>query len=164
MITQERLKELYCYDSASGLFVRRINAGRRWKAGDIAGTKTPDGYIVIKIAGALYMAHRLAFLYITGSFPENYTDHINGVRHDNRWVNLRPVTCQENLKNTKKNSNNTSGAIGVIWDRDCKKWRSYIGVDGRLKHLGVFDNKDDAISERKSAEVKYNYHPNHGRD
>ena len=161
-LTQDRLKELLSYDPDSGDFTRLINR-RSFKKGSVAGGLVSQGYIQIKIDGRKYLAHRLAFLYMTGSFPPNHTDHINGITDDNHWLNLRSATCGENMKNQKKRRDNKSGFVGVNWDDHTKKWRSQIQVDGKRIQLGLFISKRAAITARKVAEVKNNYHPNHGR-
>jgi len=163
MITQARLKEVLAYDSESGLFTWKVSRNGV-SAGKVAGNVHKNtGYVAIKIDYIVHSAHRLAFLYMTGAFPENQTDHINGVTHDNRWRNLRPVTISENLRNQAKGKNNRSGITGVCWEKRCRKWRSTINIDGKQKHIAYFDHLFEAVAARKSAELEYGYHPNHGR-
>jgi len=122
-----------------------------------------DGYRSIGIFNRVYLAHRLAFLYMIGEFPRFQTDHINGIRNDNRWNNLRQVTNQENGKNQKTRDGSVSGKPGVNWfDRD-RKWRARIQAGEKEVHLGYFDDIDAAIIARGKAEIKYGYHKNHGR-
>jgi len=104
----------------------------------------------------------LAWLYVYGTMPKEQIDHINHVRDDNRIINLREVTHSENHKNRTKQSNNTSGVTGVHWLEEKERWQAYIKGDDKKIHLGTFKNKNDAISARKEAEIKYNYHSNHG--
>jgi hypothetical protein len=100
---------------------------------------------------------------MTGDFPEDQIDHINGVRSDNRWCNLRAVSRQENAKNKRTPSDNSSGVIGVCWDRREKKWRAEI-QSGKVKHaLGHFPEFSDAVAARKKAERDLEFHKNHGR-
>ncbi len=108
--------------------------------------------------------HRLAWLYMYGEWPVGDIDHINGIRDDNRLINLRSVSRQENLRNRRTGRNNTSGVMGVNWDKSLGKWRSSIGIGGKTKHLGVSHYKWDVICLRKSAEMKYGFHLNHGRN
>lgn len=159
MINQERLKELFYYDPLDGQFVRMCG---RYN-GDVAGCKTPTGYISIKINLKSYLAHRLAWLYVNGIWP-NQIDHISGVKDDNRIANLRSVTSQENMKNSKIRNDNTTGVVGVCWKSRDLMWESRINANGKNKHLGQFKYKWDAICVRKSAERKYEYHENHGRN
>lgn len=162
MITQSRLKEVLDYDSDSGFFIWKVSRGSG-RAGNVAGYLHTQGYIRIVIDSRLHFAHRLAFLYMTGVFPENHTDHINGITHDNRWENLRPVTASENGRNQAKPKNNTSGITGVCWNKKSGVWQSGIRVDGKASHLGLFDHIFEAAAARKSAEIKHDFHPNHGR-
>ena len=90
-------------------------------------------------------------------------DHIEGTRNDNRLAKLRDGSNGQNRKNIKLPRNNTSGAIGVSWVKNINKWRAYINFDGKRIGLGCFDDINDAVFARKSAEAEYGYHPNHGR-
>ncbi len=98
-----------------------------------------------------------------GSFPKHQIDHVNGVRNDNRLSNLRTVTNAENTRNGKKRCTNTSGVTGVSWFKPNKSWGAYINAEGERRFLGLFKDLFSAATARKSAERKYNYHPNHGR-
>ena len=175
MLTQALLQELLHYNPYTGVFTwlerdrRHFESNHRWAAwnsmcaGKKAGSKNGRGYLSISIFKKLYKSHRLAFVYMTGEFPPEHTDHINRVTDDNRWVNLRAVSNSENQKNARLKSNNTSGVNGVIWHKVEKKWRAVIALNRKGKHLGSFTDKFEAICARKSAERKYGYHPNHGR-
>ena len=142
-LKQERLKELLHYDQESGLFTRRVRRGR-CLAGEVAGTLTDTGYIKIYYEGKLYRAHRLAWLYMTGVWPDSEIDHINGDRSDNRWANLRSALPHQNRQNTLLIPNNSSGYIGVSWSSNRRKWAAAIQHLGKTKWLGYFDNKEDA--------------------
>lgn len=82
-------------------------------------------------------------------------DHINRNPLDNRKSNFRSATAQENARNRSLSSKNTSGYIGVSWDKECLKWAAYIKIDGHIKRIGRFVNKEDAIRARLKAEVEY---------
>lgn len=91
-------------------------------------------------------------------------DHENHIRNDNRIENLRLVSSKGNKKNTTRRCDNTSGVTGVHWfKRECK-WKVQIKVDGKQRHLGLFDNLDDAVAARKAAERQYGFHENHGNE
>ena len=95
--------------------------------------------------------------------PEGLIDHIDGNVRNNKIENLRLVTPQDNQRNTKINSKNISGIIGVFWSRNDCKWYSRITVNGNKIHLGSFYDKTDAIFARLNAEEKYGFHKNHGK-
>ena len=163
-ITQERLKELLTYYPDTGLFIRnKSTGGINGKAGDIAGSVTQDGYIASSIDRKCMFHHRLAFLYIEGSLPPNHVDHINRIRYDNRWDNLRHATIQLNQHNTKRRSNNKSGVTGVHWLNKRGRWSAMIRINGKNTCVYCGLSFLDACCARKSAEVSLDYHPNHGR-
>ena len=159
MITQERLKELLNYCQLTGRFVWRLNRGKM-KAGDVAGCLNIDKYIRICVDGNTYFAHQLVWLYITGLFPSCPMDHINHIRNDNRFINLRIVSVAENNANSSLYANSSTGIAGVGKFRN--KWRARIYLNGVEIHLGIFSDKNDAAISRKMAEYKFGFHENHG--
>ena len=161
ILTQDYLKSLLHYDPVTGLFTR-IKKRSGCEVGDVAGTSC-NGYIAIMIDCRLYYAARLAFLYMEGEMPLLHVDHIDGNPSNNSWVNLRLVTHSENQRNQKLPRHNTSGHMGVGWDKQCGKWVAQIMVNNKTKKLGRFARIEDAIAARKAANIKYNFHPNHGR-
>jgi hypothetical protein len=163
-LTQELVRELFHYDVATGILTNRVNRGGLAKQGERAGcVHTANGYRNVLVLGKLYGEHRIIWMYVTGSFPQDQLDHINGIRDDNRIANLREVTNQENGKNRRKHNTNTSGHAGVSWHRAANKWQAQIRADGRAKHLGYFTNIEDAILARQAANIQYGFHQNHGR-
>jgi hypothetical protein len=111
-----------------------------------------------------YCAHRMAWLLMTGSWPADEIDHINHVKDDNRWGNLREATHQQNMKNQKMSRLNVSGYTGVSWHRGKKLWEAYIHGDvGKIIPLGSYIDLEAAVAARRAAEIKYDYHPNHGQ-
>jgi len=165
MITQERLKEVLKYSPETGDFFWKIDAGPA-SIGDVAGCKVTrvDGkkYIIIGVDYKLHLAHRLAFLYMVGSFPSEHVDHGNGDGTDNRWKNIELATPSENAKNCRRRIDNTSGVTGVRWNKENKNWRSTIQVNGVTINLGSFKDLNDATLSRGKAEIKYGFHKNHG--
>jgi len=145
-LTQERLKELLEYDPETGLFYRKTRPVNHVHIGDIAGNiNKTKGYVVIGIDKKWYKGHRLAFLYMTGSWPEDQVDHINGIRHDNRWSNLRECNHSQNMQNQRVAHNGTkSGLLGVFWNETHKIWEASIQLDGKSKYLGRFYCKFEA--------------------
>lgn len=121
-----------------------------------------DGYKHGSICGDLYLAHRVILAMKLGDWPE-YVDHINGNRSDNRLSNLRSATRVQNGCNMAIPSNNTSGHIGVSWNKRDQRWTAYITLNQKRKSLGNFKEIAEAIQCRKAGEFAYGFHPNHGR-
>jgi len=146
-LTQARLKELLHYDPETGVFTWRIRSNTRVPAGSVAGHTRFDGYVLIRINKVMYLAHRLSFLYMAGDFPFKEVDHINGNPTDNSWANLRSVTRSENLHNLGgPTSTNTSGFLGVSWDKKNEKWVAKIKLCGVSKNLGRFTTPELAYA------------------
>ena len=125
---------------------------------------TNYGYLCGALVGFRVLAHRVVFAMHYGEWPKGQIDHINGDRFDNRICNLRDVSRAENAKNSKKPITNTSGVIGVTWNRSRKKWVAQIKVDQKNQFLGHFDCKEDAATARAEAELRFGFHENHGRE
>lgn len=144
-ISQEELKYKLNYDSDTGIFKwKDIFENRRFK-NCVAGKVNPSsGYIHIKIHQQYFYAHRLAWLYIHGVFPDNFLDHINKNRSDNRIINLREVTSRQNNQWRTKNNDSLSGYKGVYSHPNSQKWRAQIRKDGKSYHLGTFEEKEEA--------------------
>lgn len=159
-ISQKRLKELFNYNPDTGVFVwKQRRAGNATK-GSVAGSTDKRGYIRMCIDYKYSTAHRLAWLYMTGSFPENEIDHIDQDKGNNSFSNLREVTRQENAKNIPMSKNNNSGTTGVHWYLN--RWVVTIYVKGKRIYGGRHTSLHKAIAIRKALEVMFDYHPNHG--
>lgn len=145
-LTQEILKQLLDYDIETGLFswtnhkdVYFMNRGQS------AYKKTSNGYFYISINRKRFAAHRLAFLYVSGRFPPDMVDHLNGVRSDNKWSNLREVSNTENQQNQRQASkNNSHGFMGITWHARDKSWQAQIRVNNTRKFLGYFKTPEEA--------------------
>ena len=178
MLTQSILKELLHYDPVTGIFTWKYRERKWFKTyrsyrsycgkyvGKTAGasilSKEGKRYIHIMILGRDYLAHRIAWFYIYGEWPEGEIDHIDGNGENNRESNIRDVDALENGKNKRLPENNKSGRIGVGWHSRDKVWYALIKVKQKKIHLGTFKKINDAISAREAAEVKYGFHKNHG--
>jgi len=125
--------------------------------------KLPNGYLVGSIMNKTYYAHRVVYALGMGKWPESQIDHINGIRSDNRFSNLRAVTQMENSRNMRRSKANKSGVTGVFWNKGHQKWTAHIRAQKQSRWLGNFARREDAIAARKAAERKYGFHPNHGR-
>ena len=163
ILTQDRLKEVLHYNPDTGIFTWIEKVSNKINVGDIAGSNHSSGYFSIMIDCKNYMSHRLAFLYMDGSFPTHDVDHRYGEKKDNRWEKIRRFTRQQNSRNQKLRNDNKSGATGVFWYARKSKWVASIRVDGASKHLGYFIDFDDAVYARKQADIKYGFDVSHGR-
>lgn len=166
MITQETLKQLLHYDPETGVFTwlkKRGKSAVNKEAGHNCFKNTKQ-YRLIGVETKLYRAHRLAWLYMTGSMPALEIDHIDGNGLNNAWLNLREVDRRENCRNMRLHNHNTSGISGVSWRKQRNKWRAYVMVDNHQINLGHYDDLFEACCARKSAELKYGFHENHGSD
>lgn len=141
------------YNPESGEFTW-IKSRRHGFSGRKAGSVNGKGYIQICIDGKLYLAHRLALLYVTGEMPKE-VDHINRVRDDNRLCNLRPCTSSENKHNKDITSRNKTGMKGVSWHPDGNSWRVRICVNKTQIHLGYYEDIELAELVSQEARIKY---------
>lgn len=158
MLTQAELKRIWSYDPATGLFTRLIKSRNKTQIGDVAKDREQQGYIRIMINSTRYKSHRLAWLYMTGEFSKNQIDHINGVRDDNRWCNLRDVTQSVNMQNQRiARKNNKSGYAGVTFDKNNNKWHTSIRIQNKQIFLGYFDDVHEAGAYR--LQKKRELHP-----
>ena len=177
IITQRVVRKLFDYNPETGVLMWRtrdketyrnaksINAFNARLAGKIAGgistCRSGKRYANVKIFGTTYRQHRIIWLFMTGAFPKEEIDHIDGDGLNNSFINLREASSTDNSRNQKRFKTNKSGFVGVSWNKGNRKWAANIYNNGQI-HLGYFKNKTDAINARCIAEVKYGYHENHG--
>lgn len=146
-VTQARLRELFEYSPDTGVFTRKVGV-KGYAAGSVAGTDNGHGYIRIRVDGVFYLAHRLAWLYVTGGWPNGEIDHRDRDRSNNRFENLRDVDRSTNLINTSCRASNVSGEKNVNWDKVRRKWTVQLRRRGRQINGGRFDDLTQAISRR----------------
>jgi len=141
MVSAERLRELLHYDPETGIF-----RWRNWRTGPAKETagRPSQRYLQIQVDGRRYQAHRLAILYVTGVWPPDVVDHIDGDGFNNRIANLRSATKSQNLHNRRNPG-------GVIYIAKRAKWWARIGVGERRRHLGYFDTEVEAHEARRRA-------------
>lgn len=144
-LTQETVRALLNYDMQTGVFTWRQRAANV-PAGSVAGSKAANGYVYIRIKRRQCLAHRLAWFYVYGQWPDEQIDHINGNRADNSWANLRPASQSQNSCNGVLRSTNKSGYRGVSWSKDKGKWVARIVKEGKQHVLGYFHDKDLAYA------------------
>lgn len=151
-LTAETLRDLLSYDPVTGIFRWKprnedTRIGRSWDtrlAGKVAGCRLPVGYIYVSIGGERYYAHRLAWLYVYGVWPENIVDHRDRDRGNNRITNLREATYSQNMGNSKHRKNNTSGLRGAFWNKRASKWNAKMKQSGRWLHIGTYNTALEA--------------------
>lgn len=162
-LNRKYLNSILDYHPQTGkIYWKKSLCSKRNDIGKEAGCYT-RGYILVRIKNTLYRAHRIIWLMHYGKIDtQKHIDHINGIGSDNRLENLRLVTRSENLRNAALPSNNKTGVRGVYKYSE-KKWCAQIR-NIKTIHLGLFDSFEDAVKARKEAELKYNYHPNHGQN
>lgn len=166
-LSAERLRSLLSYDPDTGVFrwnERPVRPGKErtdktWNAkwsGKVAGCLRPDGYWTIGIDDCSHLAHRLAWFYVHGAWPEVEIDHEDRCRTNNRIKNLREATGTQNQGNRGLNRNSTSGAKGVYWSKKTRKWIAQISSKGDCNYLGSFDDVGAASAAyHKAAKSKF---------
>lgn len=151
---KKKVEEWLSYNPETGIFTWKKSPGKSSPIGKIAGSRKKSG-VDIRLDGEDYRAHRLAFLMSWGWLPEE-VDHKNNDPYDNRKCNLRPATRSENAQNRKAQSNNGTGYKGVFQRKSDGKFIAQIKPPGyKSKHLGVFDNAEDAHTAYTKAAKKY---------
>lgn len=152
-ITQKFLKKKLKYYKRTGTFVWKSPIPSSGvKPGDIVGTKL-NGYLCVKLNGRKFYTHRLAFLYVTGKMPpkSKKVDHINGVKTDNRWKNLRLVSSLQNNRNRKEHRERITGVRLTKWGT----WEARLQHNKRTIHMGTFKTRQEAVAARRKGERMY---------
>lgn len=173
-LTQKILKELIEYDPETGIFTWK-ERGKKWFDDNHrckiwnskfskrdAGSLKNHGYIIICVFNKRYLAQHLAWLYVHGEWPKDQMDHKNHIRNDNRIDNLRLANYKINSCNRSFYKNNTSGFNGIYWNKSLNKWMVFIIKNKKRIYLGLYKSKNQAIQTRKAANIKYEFHENHG--
>jgi hypothetical protein len=156
-LTVEQLKKALFYDKDSGLFYRKLNNDKVKQIP--SGSISKNGYVTIRVMSKLYYAHRLAWLYNFGAFPNQHVDHINNVRTDNRIDNLRDVSRYGNNQNLKKaQKNNKTKFLGVSFSGNKQSpYRARIFINGIQKQIGLFQSAEEAhfayLQEKKKHHI-----------
>lgn len=140
------------YNPDTGQFTWNIARGNRpdLQPGCIAGNlfiEKGRNYCRITVDDKAYKAHRLAWFYMTGEWPNAPIDHIEGDGSDNRWSNLRLASYAENQWNAKRRADNTSGYKGVSFCKTTKGWLYTIQINGKRIYKRGFSTAEDAYKE-----------------
>jgi len=159
-LSVEYVRSALAYDPETGIlrWKERADRSRSWNiryVGTYAGAKSKQGYLMVKINGIKYFAHRLVWVISYGCWPEQQIDHKDGDKLNNRISNIRLATSAQNNQNKNKRRDNTSGHPGVYWYHRHQKWGASIRVDGKQINLGFYVAFEDAVFKRKCAETKY---------
>lgn len=162
-LTQQRLKELLHYDAETGIFTRKVRTANRTRVGEIVGSRHSGGYVCMCIDGNKQLAHRLAWLYVHGKFPDEQLDHINGDRSDNRLANLREANNKQNQENIGLRANNSTGFRGVSFNTQSGKFEAYVQHNGRRIYAGRFEDAEQAASAAAAKRAQLFTHDT-GRD
>ncbi|OOV08859.1 hypothetical protein RF819_02655 [Rhodoferax fermentans] len=157
-MTQAKLRELLNYDPLTGVFTWRETANNRLRPGDVAGSVRKSGYVNLGVGGKLYLAHRLAWLYVYGAWPSKELDHINENKSDNRIANLRDVNRSQNCQNIRLPKRNTSGVKGVYFDKRASLWHARVYHDGRHHCAGFHARLRDAAAAYAALAAKVHTH------
>ncbi len=156
------IREFLRYEPETGDFFWKKSTGRR----SVVGQKTSQcinarGYRLIRLHDKSNTAHRLAWLYVHGIWP-NQIDHINGIRTDNRIANLRDVDRKTNSHNQRAaHKNNGSGFLGVF-AKASGSYQTSIRVDGKRIYLGRFSTAE--LAHEAYLKAKSIHHPTAPKD
>jgi len=153
---RQRPRDMFSCDRLHASFNTRFS-------GKTAGSLAVRGNIDIRVGNVLHKAHRLAWLYTTGSWPMGEIDHISGDQTDNRFVNLRDVSSSRNSRNMKKKTGSLSAISGVTWSVNSRMWRARIQASNNIMELGYFNSLLDAASARISMQNRLGFSTRHGR-
>lgn len=142
MISHQELLNLVSYDPETGIFTALVQRGTV-TVGSVIGNNHCNGYVQFAINKKMYLAHRVAFFYMTGRWPVEI-DHRNRNKKDNRWQNLREATKSQNNYNKGPHGTNRSGYKGVSWCAKRSKWAAFIKAGPKQTFLGYFNDKEEA--------------------
>lgn len=154
----EEIRANFEYHPVSGRITWRVsprlNVLKGAEAGCITNKRGENGYRVIGFRKGKILAHRLAWVLYHGEWPEKFIDHANGVKSDNRILNLREATFSQNEHNRGAQRNSAHGLKGVVWDASKNRWRARIMFDNRRIHVGHFRSKEAAAEAYKKRSVE----------
>ena len=144
-ITQSELLELFEYNEHTGKLKWKISRTNAIKVGQEVNHISKRGYVQVRLNGKLWMVHRLIWLMKTGTFPKLHIDHINGIRHDNSWSNLREVDRFLNMQNMHDaHIDSTTQILGVTFDKQSGKYKAQMFRNGKVVLGKKFDTKQEA--------------------
>jgi len=142
-VTIEEVNRLLSYDPETGVFIWKIKVGRKIRIGDIAGWIDNNGYRLIRINKLAYRANRLAIVIMESKWPEILVDHKNGVKHDDRYENLRCVSYSGNAQNMRRVLRNSKSQVMGVRQVG-NRWKAHITIAGVYKHIGSYTTSEEA--------------------
>lgn len=146
-VTAELVRAMLSYDPLTGEFMwRPVGNPGHASQGKPVGRVTRAGYHDIGLCRRRYFAHRLAWLYVHGVWPNGSIDHIDGNKLNNRISNLRDVTHAQNMQNTKRRTDNRVGFQGVT--------RTKSGKFLAAITIGTFATAEEASAAYLSAKAQ----------
>lgn len=143
--SSEELNEYFSYEEKTGLLVRAKSTSRNTKAGQKAGSQNGRGYLTVNFKGTTYYVHRLIWKMVYDYDPDQI-DHINGVRDDNRLINLRDVSPKQNSINRL--------CKGYTFMSDIKKYRAVIWIEGKNRDIGYYETEEEAREAYVKEKIK----------
>ena len=162
-LTQDLIAKVLKYDSTTGVLIWTTNLhSKRVVPNSRAGTLKPSGYRQVSLLGGTYLEHHLIWFIQTGQWPTGQIDHIDQVRDNNAWHNLRQVTKAENARNRTRNPNSKLGEHGIWLNQRTNKYVAEITLNGKKVYQKSFDDIDEAIEARKAKSLELGFHENHG--
>lgn len=117
------------------------------KAGDKVGSSNKQGYREFSFKGSRYYCHRVVWYLNTGKFPELEIDHIDGDKSNNDFGNLREVTREENLRNTKSHKDSKSRFKGISFEKQRSLWRARCYFEGKSYCGGFYKTETEAAKK-----------------
>jgi hypothetical protein len=151
-ISHEEVQFWFDYQPDTGWLIWRTSPKHDVKVGDRAGCDRGDGRWVVKVRQKMYLTSRLAWFWMTGEWPSGEVDHKDRNRSNDVWTNLRDVPKSVNNQNKAVQHRNTSGVVGVDWNKQKGKWRARLSLKRKIVYLGWFDTFEEAVQARKAGE------------
>jgi len=154
-VTQRDVKDTFEYDPDTGVCTWKIYRLKAAPGEPIDERYVyKDGYIVISLKNKAHMLHRLIWLWMTGDWPKNQIDHLNGDKLDNRWENLKDVTQHQNLCNKGAYKKESPEPTGVRKEGK-NTWSAILTVQGTQMNLGRFDDPEKAHNAYLQAKLLF---------
>lgn len=167
--TLELFTKALNYNPITGLFTWSDNVrdfNNKYYPDEIAGTINDKGYRILTVKGHKLLAHRLVFYFMTNKYPtpNQVVDHINHIKDDNSYANLRLTTIQQNNLNKTLAKNNSTGIQGVWYCQRRQQYIAQIRKKGYKRWERKFDTLGEAECARNKQLKKMKFHKNHGKE